>query len=84
MKKPPPPVPAHERLRSEIDQAVAEGHTLDALTLRLTLGDVSRIKRDPSVGLDDVSFRDGEMRYLGVRVVQGGVACSELDRGGGE
>ena len=84
MKKPPPQVPAPERLRGEIQQALADGLSPDALTLRLTLGDVSRIKRDPTLDVADVSFRDGEMRYLGVKVVQGGVVRSELDRGGAD
>ena len=49
------------------------------MTLRLTLTDASQIKRDPSVPVDDISFIDGEMRFLGVKVVQGSVATSALD-----
>ncbi len=81
-KAPAPPKPAAERLRAEIEQALADGQSIDSLTLRLTHGDASAIKRDPRMDLNDVSFTDGEMRFLGVAVVQGGVTRSQLDRGG--
>jgi hypothetical protein len=46
--------------------------------LRLTLGDVSRLKRDPSIAANDISFSGDEMRYLGVKVSPGGVETSAL------
>lgn len=80
-KAPPKAVPAAERLRSDVDRAVAAGHDPATMTLRLTHADASQIKRDPNLDLADVSFADGEMRYLGIRVVQGGVAVSTLETG---
>ena len=66
--------------REQIGRAVADGHDRPQMMLRLTHGDVSLLKRDRSVALSDISFADGVMRYLGVRVEVGGVAASELVR----
>ena len=52
------------------------------MLLRLTFGDVSQLKRDASLALEDVSFAGGVMRFLSVRIEQGGVAESVLERGG--
>jgi hypothetical protein len=49
------------------------------LVLRLTFGDAAKLKRDPNVSTEDLSFRGGETRYLGVKVVEGGVATSALE-----
>ena len=46
--------------------------------LKLTLMDSSKLKRDPQIAMDEISFSDGEMRYLGVKVKQGGVVASQL------
>ena len=81
MKKPPPPVPARDRLRREIEQAVAAGHALDDMTLKLSLNDVAHLKRDRTLPVADITFTGGVMRYLGVKVDQGGVTESTLDRG---
>ena len=70
-----------ERFSREILAAVAGGASPDELTLRLTLMDASKIKRDPQIALSDVSFGNGGMRYLGVRVLEGGVRASELVEG---
>jgi hypothetical protein len=51
------------------------------MTLRMTLRDVSELKRDPKVATEDISFRDGKMTYLGVFVETGGVTVSDVDRG---
>jgi hypothetical protein len=67
-------------LRQEIEKAEAEGVSRDSMTLRLTYGDVYQLKRDPDLPLADISFADGVMRYLGVKVEQGGVAESSLQR----
>lgn len=72
--------PAGQHFRSEIEAAEAAGVGRNAMTLRLTLGDVSALKRDRTLALEDISFTDGVMRYLGVKVEQGGVAESVLDR----
>ena len=82
----PPPAPARRGppatvFRKAIDAAVAEGADPEDMTLRLTLSDVSALKRDRDVPLADISFKDGVMRYLGVKVEQGGVTESVLDRG---
>ena len=71
------------RFRAEIEAAVAEGVPVEDMTLRLTLSDASRLTRDPTTPLADISYADGVMRYLGVQVAQGGVPASSLDRGEG-
>jgi hypothetical protein len=76
----PPQAPA-ELFRDQIEAAVAEGVAPEDMTLKLTLGDTHKLKRDPKVALADISFAGGVMRYLGVKVEQGGVPESTLDRG---
>ena len=83
MKSPatePKPLSAAKRLRIAIEAAEADGAVRDDMTLRLTFGDVSQLKRDGSLALEDISFVGGVMRYLGVRIEQGGVAESVLKR----
>ena len=70
-----------EEARLAIEQAEADGVARKAMTLRMTLRDVSELKRDPKVPMADISYRDGEMTYLGVAVDQGGVTQTTLDRG---
>lgn len=72
---------AAEEARLVIEQAEADGVARDAMTLRMTLRDVSELKRDPKVPMADISYGEGGMRYLGVAVDQGGVTQSTLDRG---
>ena len=83
MSKPPRPPPAPQSpgglFRKQIESAKAEGVAPDDMTLRLTLGDVHKIKRDRGIAVDDISFAGGVMRYLGVKIEQGGVASSALD-----
>jgi hypothetical protein len=76
----PPQAPA-DLFRDQIEAAVAEGVAPEDMTLKLTLGDTHKLKRDPKVALADISFAGGVMRYLGVKVEQGGVPESTLDRG---
>ena len=81
-----PPQPARRKppgphFRTAIESAEAEGVARDDMTLRLTLSDVSALKRDRSLALEDISFVGGVMRYLGVKVESGGVPESTLDRG---
>jgi hypothetical protein len=78
----PPPVEAPpapgKKFKAEIERARLDGVDDSALLLRLTLGDVSRLKRDPGISASEISFADGEMRYLGVKVVGGDIATSAL------
>lgn len=68
-------------LRSEIENAESDGVGREDMTLRLTLGDAVKLKRDPNLAVTDISYAGGVMRFLGVRIEQGGVAASVLDRG---
>ena len=78
-----PPLPARRaapaiHFRGEIEKAEAAGFARDDMVLRLTLTDVSKLKRDASLAVADISFSGGAMRFLGVRVEGGGVAESVL------
>lgn len=70
-------VAAH--FREAIGKALEGGAEQADMTLRLTLSDFSELKRDNSVAIQDISFKDGEMRFLGVKVTGGGVEASRLD-----
>jgi hypothetical protein len=78
---PRPPVRPDIRFRGQIEAAVAEGVSREDMTLRLTLRDTHLMSRDPATPVADISYAGGEMRFLGVRVVKGGVDASLLDRG---
>ncbi|HEX7885389.1 MAG TPA: hypothetical protein VF474_05385 [Phenylobacterium sp.] len=69
------------RFRGQIESAVADGVALDDMTLRLTLRDVSLLSRDPATPVTDISYANGVMRFLGVKIEKGGVPISALDRG---
>ncbi len=73
----PPPAPG-KKFRAAIEQARLDGIDPSALVLRLTLGDVSRLKRDRNIAADEISFAGDEMRYLGVKVVGGDIETSAL------
>ena len=73
-------VSAALQFRAEIEKAEADGVSRDELSLHLTLSDASELKRDRTLPLTDISFADGTMRYLGVKIVQGGVSTSVLQR----
>jgi hypothetical protein len=66
--------------RSEIEKAEADGIARADMMLRLTLRDVHQLKRDPALAVADISFAEGVMRFLGVKIEQGGVDVSALDR----
>ncbi|WP_394763009.1 hypothetical protein [Phenylobacterium sp.] len=70
-----------EEARYLIEQADADGVKRAAMTLRMTLRDVSELKRDPKVPMADIAYGPDGMTYLGVAVDQGGVTQSTLDRG---
>lgn len=76
---PPRHSPA-DRFRKQIEKAEADGLGRDNMTLRLTYGDASLLRRDRSLALADISFAGGVMRFLGVRIEVGGVEESELSR----
>lgn len=76
-----PPRPAAVVLRTAIEKAVEAGGRKDDMLLRLTLKDAADLKRDRSLPIEDISFSDGEMRFLGVKVTAGGVTESSLDVG---
>ena len=67
-------------LRHQIETAEAEGVAREDLTLRLTHRDVHELKRDATLAVSDISFADGVMRYLGVKVAEGAVSESTLER----
>ncbi|MGA0605368.1 hypothetical protein ACO2Q0_05145 [Phenylobacterium sp. VNQ135] len=67
------------RLRSQIEAAEAEGAAREDMVLKLTHSDVSHLKRDSSLAVTDISFAAGVMRFLGVRIEEGGVQASSLD-----
>jgi hypothetical protein len=66
------------RFKSAIEQAILDGASPTDLLLRLTRRDASKLKRDPGIAIADISFADGQMRYLGVRVAEDDVASSAL------
>ena len=71
--------PASQFLR-EIEKAEADGVAREDMVLQLTYSDAQQIKRDSSLAVADVSFSEGVMRFLGVKVEQGGVSVSALQR----
>lgn len=73
-------VSAALQFRAEIEKAEADGVSRDDMSLHLTLSDVTELKRDRTLPLSDISFAGGTMRYLGVKVVQGGASASVLHR----
>ena len=82
-KKQPPVLPASPSiadLRGAIDAALADGMKRKDLVLHLPLRDECRIKRSPDVAMEEVSFGDGGMSFLGIRVISGAVTVSMLDR----
>ncbi len=70
-----------KRFGREIAAARRAGTDPAELTLRLTLMDASKIKRDREIALEDISFSPEGMRFMGVRVVEGGVKSSDLVEG---
>ncbi len=70
-----------ETFRKAIEAAETAGTARDDMTLRLTLRDASNIRRDNRIAVEDLSFKNGEMRLLQVKVVTGGVDASTLDLG---
>ena len=69
------------RFRAAIANALANGASLDQMTLRLTLRDASLLARDRTTPVEDIGYRDSVMHFLGVKVEAGGVLTSTLDLG---
>ncbi len=77
----PPIVPVltpGEKFKLAIEEAVSGGIAPSGLLLKLTLGDAAKLKRDRSLPISDISFADGAMHYLGVRVAEGDITASTL------
>jgi hypothetical protein len=66
------------QFRHQIERAEADGLGRGQMTLRVTHADASLLKRDREIAVSDISFNDGEMRFLGVRVEIGTATVSEL------
>ena len=77
-----PDRPRVEVIRRAIETAEADGLARKEMVLHLTLRDVHGLKRDPAIPLEDISFADGVMHYIGVRIVQGGSSVSFLGADG--
>ena len=75
-----PPAPPAVFFQRRIQDALTEGTAVADLTLRLTLGDARRLRRDADLPMEAISYHDGAMHFLGVKVVEGGVEASVLER----
>jgi hypothetical protein len=71
-------------LRAAIARALEDGSDIGDLRLRVTRRHEAEIKRSPEVQLDEVSFKDGVMAFLGVKVLVGQNDVSFLDLNGAE
>jgi hypothetical protein len=77
--KPPPTLrQSNAGFQDAIEKAVLAGAKPEDMTLHLTHRDASNLRRDPAIPLEAISFSDGEMRLMGVRVITGGIATSAL------
>ena len=72
------PDPPGLRFRLAIEKAKTDGTPASSLVLQLTHRDASLLKRDPRLPVADISFSDGAMHYLGVKIVEGETKSSEL------
>ncbi|MEI6439109.1 MAG: hypothetical protein WCO83_02780 [Alphaproteobacteria bacterium] len=50
---------------------------MSSLILHLTPRDDSALKRHPGVAVADIDFRNGEMHFLGVKVLKGEASLLE-------
>jgi hypothetical protein len=69
-----------KQVRDWIATAELAGHAAGDMLLRLTTSDASTLKRHPAVAVHEVTFVSDEMRFLGVKVQEGGVSDSLLER----
>lgn len=68
-----------EQVRTLVASAQLERPGVRNMLLRLTARDASILKRHPGVAVHEITFAKGEMRFLGVRVQEGGVTASVLE-----
>lgn len=73
-----------EGFRRAIELAEADGLARTDMVLHLTHRDVHGLKRDREIPVADISFADGVMHFIGVRVIQGDSAVSFLGAEGRE
>jgi hypothetical protein len=81
MSSQPRPLPKQDTiiaLRAILADADDKGADRADLILHLTHRDAALLKRSPAVAMEEISFRDGEMRFLGVKVEVGDVTVSAL------
>lgn len=71
-----------DRFRPIIQAAIAAGVDLSHQVLQLTHGDSAKLRRDPSVRDDEISFKTGTMEFIGVRVVEGAATSGLADMDG--
>jgi hypothetical protein len=71
-----------DRFRPIIEAAIAAGVDLSEQVLQLTHGDSARLRRDPTVRDDEISFKTGSMEFIGVRVIEGASASGLADASG--
>ena len=80
------PVPAKgtpaERFRPIIEEAVAAGVDLSQQVLHLTYSDGARLRRDRAIPEDEIRFENGEMAFIGVRVIEGAPTSAFADANG--
>ena len=69
-----------DQIRKWIATADREGLLRADLQLHLSHRDLSGLKRSPGVGIDEISFLNGVMRFLGIEVVDAAASPSRLDR----
>lgn len=79
-KPKPPPTPRQTNVgfQEAIEKAVLAGTKPEDMTLHLTHRDASNLRRDQAIPTEAISFADGEMRLMGVKVITGGIATSAL------
>jgi hypothetical protein len=68
-----------KQMRDWIAAAERGGAEKSELLLRLTHRDAATLKRHPSVQSEEISFADGGMLFLGVKVAEVAAADSALE-----
>lgn len=68
------------QLRAWIANAEREGVARADMQLNLSHRDLAGLKRSPCVSMEEITFFDGVMRFLGVEVVAAATAASTFER----
>lgn len=71
-------------LRDAIEKAEQDGVARKDMTLRLNHRDAADLKRDRTLAVSDIGFKDGAMSFLGVKVALEPVTVSSLEIDGAE